>query len=430
MGTALDFEAVSPIDSSVRRHSGFDTTSAVQAGRWVFCTGRRGDQADGDGDLAEGLPSAGRPQAERQAERILQGIDETLSRVGSGLNHVARLDQYYPTWRAVDHYHVARKRAFGDYIPPSTSILQSELLSGGAQIEVEAIGIVPGPDWSVQAGRPSDVAVPRGSGFAPVARVGDYVFVAGQMASDEQGVVPDVQLGPGHRWGATVIKLETDYILKHGLEPALRAAGSRLENIVKAQVYVSDVGEIPAFNAVWAAAFPDGCPPTTIIPAVGFGFEDLTIEINAIATVDGAKESRQEIAAHDMCLGYEHQTRALRVGDLLFMPGLMAVDERGLVESARPGRGDAYWSSAIKAQMADILGKATTICERAGTSLENVVRIQHFHTSLSDFQPACEAWAQRLGGQPLPITAVRVPEPLPVPDATVLADIWVYAPQR
>ncbi|MGF7473488.1 hypothetical protein WFJ45_22005, partial [Salmonella enterica subsp. enterica serovar Minnesota] len=65
---------------------------------------------------------------------------------------------------------------------------------------------------------------------------------------------------------------------------------------------------------------------------------------------------------------------------------------------------------------------------KAGTSLENVVRIQQFHTDLREFESTCAAWLKRLDGRPLPISAVQVQSPLVVPGSTVQLDLWVYAP--
>ena len=75
-----------------------------------------------------------------------------------------------------------------------------------------------------------------------------------------------------------------------------------------------------------------------------------------------------------------------------------------------------------------LLDEAERICKTAGTSLANVVRIQQFHTNLSEFYPACRVWQRRLEGRPLPISAVQVPAPLIVPGCTVQLDLWVYAP--
>jgi enamine deaminase RidA (YjgF/YER057c/UK114 family) len=65
-------------------------------------------------------------------------------------------------------------------------------------------------------------------------------------------------------------------------------------------------------------------------------------------------------------------------------------------------------------------------CRAAGTSLENAVRIQQFHTDLRDFHPSCRVWQRRLPRRPLPVSAVQVPAPLVVPGCTVQVDCWVY----
>ncbi len=68
------------------------------------------------------------------------------------------------------------------------------------------------------------------------------------------------------------------------------------------------------------------------------------------------------------------------------------------------------------------------LCEAAGTALANVVRILLFHTDIREFYPVIKAWERRLGGCPLPFSAIEVPGSLPVPGATVMMEAWVYAP--
>ena len=74
-----------------------------------------------------------------------------------------------------------------------------------------------------------------------------------------------------------------------------------------------------------------------------------------------------------------------------------------------------------------LLANAQRICESAGTSLANVVRVQQFHTDLREFHSAWLAWDQHLPGQYLPYSAVEVPW-LAVPGAVVMLDLWVYVP--
>lgn len=402
----------------------------VRAGRWVFATGHLGtDFVNGlaPSILNPRLPRGGRPRNEREAEVIFEHLRAVLEAAGSDLPHVVRLDQYYPTWKAVDPYHVVRRATFGDYIPPSTSVLQKGLLLPGAEIEVQMMAIVPDGAFRVQPLRPSDMPVPPTSGFTPVVRAGDYVFVAGQMASGEGGIAPEARVGYGQLWGGTAIKLEAEYIIRRRLLPALQAAGSSLANVVKAQVYMSDVDDFPAFNEVWAKYFPSDPPAATLVPTQGFARVEGRLEINILALADEGK-TRREIIPANVFTGYDNQSVAIRAGDLLFVSGLMAVDRNGLVPGAEVDPRQPSFGSSIQAQMECILENARKICTAAGASLGNVVRIQQFHTDLAEFYPAYQVWQRFLPDRPLPFSAVQVPGPMPVPGCTVLVDLWFYAP--
>ena len=81
----------------------------------------------------------------------------------------------------------------------------------------------------------------------------------------------------------------------------------------------------------------------------------------------------------------------------------------------------------VKAELREILAQAETICRAAGTSLKNSVRIQQFHTDLTDLAPALEVWSEAMDGMPLPLSAIEVPW-LPAPGARLQLDLWVYVP--
>jgi enamine deaminase RidA (YjgF/YER057c/UK114 family) len=122
------------------------------------------------------------------------------------------------------------------------------------------------------------------------------------------------------------------------------------------------------------------------------------------------------------------QVQAIRAGDLLFLGGLMAVDERGaLAAPARIDAGRPHFGSAAALQMDYLLAQAQRICRKAGTSLANVVRAQQFHTDLAGFDAAWQAWQKHLPGQHIPFSAIEVPA-LAVPGAVVMLDLWVHVP--
>jgi enamine deaminase RidA (YjgF/YER057c/UK114 family) len=117
---------------------------------------------------------------------------------------------------------------------------------------------------------------------------------------------------------------------------------------------------------------------------------------------------------------------AVRAGNLLCFSGLVAADANGPIAGSRRGAKRSRSRAGIRGQMEYLLEIAAEGCRAAGTSLENVVRIQQFHTDVGEFEASCRAWLERLGGRPLPISAVQVPGPLVVPGCTVQLDLWVY----
>ena len=94
----------------------------------------------------------------------------------------------------------------------------------------------------------------------------------------------------------------------------------------------------------------------------------------------------------------------------------------------RPDPTQPFYAIPVKAELRDILAQAETICRAAGTSLKNAVRIQQFHAGLADLPATLEVWSEAMDGMPLPLSPIEVPW-LPVPDARLQLDLWVYVPR-
>lgn len=423
--------AVKPLLPVTIEQGGIRYAPGVKAGNWIFATGHKGntDFADGMSTevMREALPSWESSKHRREADRIFANLGRVLKAGGSRPGNIVRVDQYYTDYRAVPPYHGARRAALGDHIPPSTSILLPRLLLAGQDIEVQMIAVANGVE--VQHIKPAAHAIHSSSGYSLALAAGDFVFVAGRLADAlvlTDGLAPEVRLPKGHLWKGVPIKLETEYTIKQKLEPALKAAGSSLADVVKCQVYLRDPADFAPFNEVWREFFSKSPPATSVIPMAtpGLAIEEGRVEINAIAVRSGGKLRAQRIDAKVMpaWAGY---SQAVRAGDLLFISGLLAIDRDGLIDAARVDPAQPHFGSSVQAQMDYVLANAQKLCEAAGTSLANVVRIQQFHTDLNDFYPAYQVWQQHLPGQFLPYSAVEVPF-LPVPGCTVQLDLWVY----
>src|ERR1700741_2423394 len=301
---------------------------AVKAGPWLFLTGHEAfDFAAGPAPEVEGpagFPSFGAPRLKREAEFILKRMRKTLGEFGSDFNHSVRGDQYYPGLEGGRADQLARHGEFGDYIPHSTSVLMERLFKANSHISMSMIAVVPGKDYAIGKLYPKEVPVPVGSYFVPAITCNDFVFVAGQMASDENALDPAVRLPAALRnWGGpNAVRRQTEFIIKKRLEPALKAGNASWQSILKEQIYVPTAADIPDALDVWQQHVPHPCA-LTAVPTKGFGFIDGIVEINLLARRDGAKRRKEVVKTElpPMCSYGE----VVRAGELVFPSGLMPI---------------------------------------------------------------------------------------------------------
>jgi enamine deaminase RidA (YjgF/YER057c/UK114 family) len=405
----------------------------VRAGNWIFGTGLRATTAHGLMDpsaLKKGRPLDAPPKAQREAQIIFERLKAQLSEAGGSIARVARLDQYYTDALSVDPYHVVRKQALSGQVAPSTSIIVSRLLNLDAAMDVQVLAPTEASNYAIERVAQTNLNAPQTSGYAPCLRVGKMVFVAGQLARDASGnIAAEAMLPPGQQWNGTRIKLETDYLIEKRLIPALDAAGSSLDLVLKAQVYLAHETDFPAFWQSWSRAFGARVPPTTVVPVrqPAFGTREATIEINLVAAHQSARSAVRDIEC-DVALIGSDMLPARVFDNVLFVAGLMAIDEEGLVPAARCEPSAPFYYSSVRAQMADILAKARRIFEAAGTDLPHVVRALQFHANLSEFHGTFDEWRKAVGNHGIPFSAVEVAPGLFVPGAALIVDLWGYAP--
>jgi 2-iminobutanoate/2-iminopropanoate deaminase len=102
-------------------------------------------------------------------------------------------------------------------------------------------------------------------------RTGNFVFVAGQVAID-----PTVgELIEGD------VAAQTRQVLTN-LSAVLEAASSSLACVVKTTVFLKDMGQFQAMNAVYAEFFPSDPPARSTIEVAALPL-NASVEIEAIA---------------------------------------------------------------------------------------------------------------------------------------------------
>jgi len=233
----------------------------------------------------------------------------------------------------------------------------------------------------------------------------------------------------GTQWAGQSIKLETNFLVTKRIAPSLALVGATLDDIIHAQVYLTDREDYSAFNEAWGRHFAKAPPSLSIIPCIDHGLApyDGKIEINVIAAKPGSDAQKRHIDA-GVVTPFRNQPQAVKAGDLLIVSAQMACDQNGLVASAAIDPRQPHFGCSAEAQAEVIIDKFEKICAKAGTSLDNVVRVLQFHTDIKEFYPVYKVWERRLGGRPLPFSGVEVPAPLPVPGTTVMIEAWFYAP--
>ncbi len=109
--------------------------------------------------------------------------------------------------------------------------------------------------------------------FSHAVRAGDYLFITGQMPTLKNDNAKLVDGG---------IEAQTHQVMKNLLE-VLNAAGSSLEKVIFARVYLVNFGDFDKMNSVYASYFvEDKLPARTCIGVTGLAV-GASVEIDFIA---------------------------------------------------------------------------------------------------------------------------------------------------
>lgn len=109
--------------------------------------------------------------------------------------------------------------------------------------------------------------------FSHAVRAGDYLFITGQMPTLKNDNTKLVDGG---------IEAQTHQVMKNLID-VLKAAGSSLEKVIFARVYLVNFGDFDKMNSVYASYFvEDKLPARTCIGVTGLAV-GASVEIDFIA---------------------------------------------------------------------------------------------------------------------------------------------------
>ncbi|MEM5432807.1 RidA family protein [Cupriavidus oxalaticus] len=115
--------------------------------------------------------------------------------------------------------------------------------------------------------------------FAPATRVGDTIWVSGQV-----GATPDGTVGEDIQAQAR--------IAFESLKAILEAAGASLADVVELMTFHIDLqGEIEGFAAIKDEYFPERFPSWTAVGVTQLVFPELRVEVRAVAVAGSGEKT-------------------------------------------------------------------------------------------------------------------------------------------
>jgi len=372
-------------------------TEAFRAGGLVFAAGQVPT------DFKTGVPVEARTDPnfpfygsdiKKRTRYVLDNLAKTFAAAGSSLDHVVKAQVFLEDLNQFNAFDEVWKEYFTT--PPArTTVGTTGLLVKDAMVEIDLIGYVPGAVECTAV--KSDIPQPLAN-YTEAFSVGGLVFAAGQLPTDfKTGIPPEARTDPNFPYYGSDIKKRTRYVLDN-LAKTFAAAGSSLDHVVKAQVFLEDLNEFNAFDEVWKEFFST-LPARTTVGTTGLLVKDAMIEIDLIGYVPGEIECTAVKSEAPRPLA--NYTEAFRLGDFVFAAGQIPSDyETGIPPQARTDPAFPFYGSDIKQRTRYVLDNLAMTFAAAGSSLDEVIKAQVFLEDLTQFDAFDEVWKEYFSTPP------------------------------
>ena len=407
---------------------------AVMFENFVFLSGQMAT------DYATGIvPAEGRTNADfpywqvrmdYQATQVIETTQQILAAASAEPDDAVKVVSFHTDLRELPSSMAARTRYFRPEGPPaSTALGISSLPVVDAGFQFEMIGFRPDLEHRRQAIHTEAAPVAplremyRRPIFSQAVRAGDFVFTQGLIASDFRSTIaPEAVVDAAFPYYESEIKKQTSYVLLT-LGKVLEAAGSSLENVVKADVYLPDPNDYPGMDEAFREVFPQAPPARSVVQVRELVVRGGRIEISLVGVANDGRRRKHVIStsAAPTPLGCESQ--AVKAGNLLFLSTLVA---RQAADRAADGRPDV---SPAQTQAEETIRAAEAIVRAAGGDLGGALRLRAFYSDLGDLRSTYRAWDSALPEGMPAFTGVGLPQRLVLPHALCQFDLIAACPQ-
>ena len=352
---------------------------------------------------------------QKQARYVLNNIRSVFKAAGSDFGDVVKSQVFLTDLADFFHFDQVWKEFFPSP-PPRTTIQISRLLVPGCRIEIDLWGVKSSVARRVVSGSTTPTPMAH---YCQGVLVGDTLYAAGQIASDyKTGVPPEARQDPAFPYYGSDIQKQARYIL-HNLKSVFQAAGCDFGDVVKSQVFLTDLNDFYYFDQVWKEFFPSP-PPRTTVEVSALLVPGCKVEIDLWGVLPSAH--RRVISDQNSPPPGAHYCQGILVGDTLYAAGQLASDQKtALLPQARQDPAFPYYGSDIQKQTRYVLNNLKSVYQAAGLELKDTVKSQVFLTDLNDFYYFDQVWKEFFPSPP-PRTTVQVSKLL-VPGCKVEIDL-------
>ena len=232
--------------------------------------------------------------------------------------------------------------------------------------------------------------------YSPAIRLGDWVFIAGQLASDFKTGVPK-ELIPKSEGGSTGLQLQSDFIFKNMTQTVQAAEANMRTDAVKLwEWFVSnkpdaqDIArgnnahdvDINSYERSLHQAFGNKCPSRSSIGIKELMWLGTQIELEVMCLITEDKTTYYNLDSDPEKPG------ALRKGDWVFISNQNSENHKGEIPES------------LEAQFDVVMSKITELSERSGSSLENAVKAEVFISHPNDFIAIDQLWKKWFPNNP------------------------------
>jgi enamine deaminase RidA (YjgF/YER057c/UK114 family) len=211
--------------------------------------------------------------------------------------------------------------------------------------------------------------------YSRAVRVGEMILQSGTTAIDRQGAVR----------GVGDVAAQVDAIMAIAAW-SMGKAESRLADVVRSRIYVTDIGLADAAARAVGRHLRDARPAATLVQVSALAGPEQLIEIELDA-IDGAGRTARRIGSGRAIEQEYAYSRALRAGDRVYVSGTPALTPGGEVA----GPGDLYH------QTRSVLDTIFGALAEAGGTPADIVYTKTFLTDLARTADYTRAWLDAFG---------------------------------